>query len=748
MKLIDKIFLLGFLLGLQLSGFSQILSAFSEEDQLLIPSVKFTCTTLDEKEQELFHCDSTGHADVGTFVPSATRIVVDVEALGFIAIRDTIKRTVSKTYQLSSSEIEGLVITAQFQPGKASESVYKVRVIRAEKIKRMGAQNLGDVLSNELNVRISKDNILGSGMSLQGLSGQNVKILVDGVAVIGRLDGNIDLSQINMNNVERIEVVEGPMSVNYGSDALAGTVNIITKKNQANQLNFSSDSYYESIGHFNQSVRFGFQKSKNNWAISLGRNFFDGWRTGESPFSYVRKAIADSARFMDWKSKAQVFGQFFWGHDFEKLKLSYSGDVFNEDVIDRGLPRLPYFETAFDNRYRTVRINHALRLIGQLGAKHHLKAQAASNFFRRQKNTWFNDLTRLDKTLSMNDGDQDTSKFRSLSSRASISSKNKRGKLNYEIGYDAKLERATGLRIEEGRKDLLDGAAFVSLELKATKRLVFRPGLRYGYNSIFKAPFIPSINFKYAQKSITLRGSYARGFRAPSLKELYFLFQDTNHDIVGNEFLNAELSDNLNFNFAFVPSSKGKLHFELGTYLNKVQNLITLAQVSGNSYSYVNLGNYQAHGLQFKTEFRSGLFATSIGAGVTGRSTQNSNHVELPHFFYALDISGNLKYTFMKMGLTASLFYRYVGKTPFWALNDQSEVETRFVRSYQLIDVSFGRDFWSHRLNLGIGAKNILNVTSINVGSSSGAHQGQGNIQIGTGRSYFVKLGLNFKSKR
>ena len=68
-------------------------------------------------------------------------------------------------------------------------------------------------------------------MSVQGLSGENVKILIDGVPVVGRLNGNVDLSQINLTNIERVEIVEGPLSVNYGTNALAGTINLITKKN-------------------------------------------------------------------------------------------------------------------------------------------------------------------------------------------------------------------------------------------------------------------------------------------------------------------------------------------------------------------------------------------------------------------------------------------------------------------------------------------------------------------------------------
>ena len=130
--------------------------------------------------------------------------------------------------------LETFVITAQYEETSKEKAVNKIKVINREKIDALAAVNLGDVLKNELNIRLSQDNVLGTFMSLQGISGQNVKILVDGIPVIGRLNGSIDVSQINLNDIERIEIVEGPLSVNYGTDALAGTINLITKKKSNN----------------------------------------------------------------------------------------------------------------------------------------------------------------------------------------------------------------------------------------------------------------------------------------------------------------------------------------------------------------------------------------------------------------------------------------------------------------------------------------------------------------------------------
>ena len=96
-------------------------------------------------------------------------------------------------------ELETFVITAQYEKIDQEKSINKIKVIDREKIESLGAVNLKDVLAFENNIRLSQDNILGSSMSLQGVSGQNIKILIDGIPVIGRLNGNVDISQINLN---------------------------------------------------------------------------------------------------------------------------------------------------------------------------------------------------------------------------------------------------------------------------------------------------------------------------------------------------------------------------------------------------------------------------------------------------------------------------------------------------------------------------------------------------------------------
>ena len=109
-------------------------------------------------------------------------------------------------------ELKEVVITGQFTETSSEDAVHKIRVIGYKKLTSGIYNDLGNILEKELNIKLSQDNVLGSSISLQGISGQNDKILIDEIPVIGRMNGNIDLSQINLNNVEQIEIIEGPLS--------------------------------------------------------------------------------------------------------------------------------------------------------------------------------------------------------------------------------------------------------------------------------------------------------------------------------------------------------------------------------------------------------------------------------------------------------------------------------------------------------------------------------------------------------
>src|SRR5699024_8277242 len=114
----------------------------------------------------------------------------------------------------------------------------------------------------------------------------------------------------------------------------------------------------------------------------------------------------------------------------------------------------------------------------------------------------------------------------------------------------------------------------------------------------YDAPIIPSINLKYgifsnSRNDLTLRASYARGFRSPSIKELYYTFVDANHNIVGNSDLEAETSNNYNLSLHYnVLFNKVEWMNKLVLFYNDIHNRITLAQANIKEYSYFNLNRF------------------------------------------------------------------------------------------------------------------------------------------------------------
>jgi len=642
-----------------------------------------------------------------------------------------------------------VVITAQYQEGTIENAVHKIRVIDRATIDKMGAQNLRDVLSNALNVRLSQDNVLGSSMSLQGISGQNVKILIDGVAVTGRINGNIDISQINMNNVERIEIVEGPLSVSYGTDALAGTINIITKKFQKLSSSASVTGYYESVGQYNYSGRLAHSTKNYTFSLLGGRNYFDGWQYEDSPFKMEQEKVADSTRVMDWKPKEQFFGTAFIGRQFKRTKLGFTSDYFYEQIMNRGLPRAPYFETAFDDYYTTNRFNHSLTLVGKIFKNTNTNLIFANNYYRRVKNKYINDLTTLTQNLTANSSDQDTSTFNNITARGTFSSSRSDSKLNGEIGYDLQHETGTGLRIKDNRQQIGDYSLFASAEYKPFDKTVIRPGVRLSYNTAYQAPVIPSINIKQEiGKGNLIRFSYARGFRSPSLKDLYFYFVDVNHNIKGNEDLKAEYSHNfsLSYSRSFTVKNVG-LKVENLNFYNTIENLITLAQATATEYTYFNLSKFKTLGTQLQFEARWKGLTTTLGGSYVGRYNELSETMEVNEFYFSPEGRCNLQYSFKK-NLTISVFYKYTGKTPNIGIDENSQMYLSSIDDYHMLDMSISKTFWQKRLNVTLGAKNLFNVRDI-VGTSSGsAHSvSSSSIPMAMGRTYFIKTDINLVSK-
>ena len=636
--------------------------------------------------------------------------------------------------------VDEVFVTGQIKPTKISDVIQKSIIISKKDIEMQAANNLKDLLEKQLNMSVTVDNILGSSVSIQGISGQNVKILIDGVPVIGRLNGNIDLTQINLNNIERVEIIEGPLSVDYGTDALAGTINLITDKQLNDGFSSTYNLYYETVGQYNFDFILNFKRKGHAINFDFGRKYFDGWSKNDDFNLFPVSQLADTNRVKSWNPKEQYFGKVQYSYKTDNSLLRVFYDSFDEKISNFGFPRLPYYENAFDDYYFTKRNNVAIDYKYIFNDNKNLHLISSYSNFNRRKNTYFKDLTTLEEVLTNNNSDQDTSLFNLIMNKLVFSSF-KSNNFNYQIGIDSKFENGEGIRITNN-KQLSDQAIYFSSKWKPWNNLSLKPALRFSYNSMFNVPIIPSINTMLLYNDFNIRLAYAKGFRSPSIKELYFEFVDVNHNILGNENLVPENSDNFQFNLDYSKRfSNYKIETGIKLFHNDIRNLITLAQSPNSSeYSYFNLGRYKTRGFSSNLSLFTQALVLNFSYGVTGRYNDLSEEFNIVDFSFSNSVKSNINYKLKKYYTTVSLYYNFTGKLPVFYKDEDQIIEAE-KESYQLIDLVLNKAFNNYNMNFSFGIKNLLDVQDITNYATNEVHSSSNSYQsVAYGRTFFTSI--------
>ena len=681
-------------------------------------------------------------------------VKLQVTYIGYKNLADTIAPGENKTLFMEPTvyNMDEVVVTGQFAPETVDKSIYRIKVLGSLDINQKAAINLHDVLQSELNIRTTNDNVLGSNIIMQGLQGENVKFLIDGVPVIGRQNGNIDLNQMTLQNVDHVEIIQGPMSVVYGSNALAGVINIITKDYVNQNYVVNADAYYESVGVYNFSVIGSYTVKKSNFTLSAGRNFFDGYDTEDY----------DVIRQLKWKPKLQYNAEAGYIYKTAKSKIRLSAAYFYEKIQDKGDPHDFYIDTLIiaksnDIYYYTKRLTFRGEGTWKLSDNMNLNVLSAYSIYNRKRNTYLKDMSTLDQVLDQDVTKQDTTDFNNFLLRADIARWTKNEIFKYQLGIDFNVETGYGKKIKDNRQQIGDYAAFLSLNYTPVSVLSIQPGIRYIYNTEYKAPLVYSVNAKWdATDMLSFRVSLAKGFRAPSLKELYLDFVDVNHNILGNDNLKAETS--LNINFSSIYSSKRAAQYnwglELNLFYNDIFNKIELAVINPleNYYTYLNVNEYITQGYEFS--FNNRIYPwlqLKLGVATTGRKLIDTSAYYQPGFIYSTDFTAQGTFYWKKPDLNFAVFYKYNGAYPETYVSGPDEVPEQVVMSaYNSLDVNVSRWFWKRRVNVQVGGKNLFNNTNIaSTGNASGGGvhsggNGDGTVAVNWGRTFFVHLVFNF----
>ena len=467
-----------------------------------------------------------------------------------------------------------------------------------------------------------------------------------------------------------------------------------------------------------------------------GRNFFGGY------------SLVDSSRSQEWKPKEQYNAGASYSFRKEKTSLKYKFEYFRENLLDRSDLFPPYYEKGTDTWFTTTRVNNSLHFDQNLKAGNNIHVLAAYSYYDRRKTKYLKDLTTLDTVLIPNPAEHDTSTFHAITARGGFNHALEEGKLDYQLGFDTNTEYGAGKRMQNGEEMIGDYAVFGSLQWHITKQLTFQPGLRYGYNTKYESPLTPSLNIKYELNKTIFRASYARGFRAPSLKELYLQFYDSNHQIEGNEDLVAETSHNINLTISNNTSiSSVPLKTKANAFYNIIEDRISLIQVDPDNplhYKNANIDHYESVGGDVSLgSYPLKFLSVDVGISYIGRK---DSYYESDEFIFSTSILANVSLKFLKSKATANLFYKYSGEYPVYTYVADDEIALYYMDPFHTLDLNLSIKLFGQQVRLNTGIKNILNNTQLQ-GTSGGSGHGGGDgasSLVGWGRTFFLGINYNF----
>ena len=654
-------------------------------------------------------------------------VLIKATHIGFIDYLDT----VSNTYSVDTLKIEleefsvplnEVVITAQIEALSQRDAVNNIISISKNEIEELNSLNLSELLNQQALFDIQFDPALGSSIEMQGMSGNNINILVDGIPIIGRKGGQIDISQLNLSNIEKIEIVRGPSSVSYGTNSTGGVINLITKRRiDKNQIIFSN--YFENIGLKQYNIDINKKIKTQQFNVNIGLFDFAGLNN-------------DTLRSNDWKPKRQAFGQIMWVSKIRKNNLRFRSYYFDEKLVELGNENFPPFDgTALDNHYLTIRNTNDLSIDRKT-------ENYSINTFVSQSATKFK---RVQYLVDINSNEEENTNNLDFNSEDLFSAwylRSEYNRLNWDkvslqAGIESRSDLVSGSRIKSDKAITYEFSFFSKTELKLNQNIKSQLGIRVPYHSIYPAPISPSFEMLYSRSSkLQYRASYARGFRAPTIKELFLEFVDFNHNIVGNSELEAEYSHAFNSSIVYTPYQKDTKYIQIDIQgsLQYLNNKIDLAQIENTTgYTYFNISNAKYYGLNTTIDSKVSK-SSKIRLGWNVYKTELNESLDPTRF---QNISFLYKYFNSQHKFGANINLKYTPEITSQRYQDNELVSVK-QEPFESINLNFNKTFIKLNSTLSLGIKNLTNLKNIN-SLGGGIHSSSESI-LSWGRTFFINL--------
>lgn len=697
----------------------------------------------------------------------------------FVSLSSLISNAQSDSLRLSKSEVlDEMIIYSQGNLQSIVNSVNNVKVINTDDIKNLGGVHLGDVLNQYINISVSPSSSSGkSKVSMFGLNASYFKILIDNIPAISEegFGNNIDLSQISVNDIERIEIIEGSMGVTHGANAVSGILNIITKKNIQNKWEISAEIQEETIGkeykffsegrHIqNVAIK---HKINENWFVGISaiRNDFQGF---QGNLKGENHEINDNKRGYKWLPKDQLQANAIIHFNKDNYNIFYRFEFLDEKVkfygssVDSGFnENVGAYKYGNDERYFTNRYAQHLNATGNFNSGLRYNISVSNQVQKREIETFRNNLTHKLELNNIKIKDQAMDVWYVIGTFSNLFESKI---INPNVGFEWTNNKGFSVVEEEGSaekdvtKNINNLDFYVSSDVKFNSKFILKPGFRYSFQSLFKNQNAYSLGLFYKiSEELESRSSFGKSYRTPEFNELYSKMIFDGHYFVGNENLIPEQSTSLETSLKQTTSfsnSDTSLSNQIQLGYIQVQDRITSALVGFEGatpkYEYINISKYENFNITTFNNLKWNNFNINLGGSLTW-GAQKINNLELStpeKFLFTYSIQANLSYLWKKPSLTVSAYYKYISETPQWIAGTSAYVLST-IEPYNWLDISVRKSFISNQLEASFGARNLFNVGNLNqtrVNEGAG-HTVDSQVLMAYGTSYFVKLVYNLKLK-
>ena len=574
--------------------------------------------------------------------------------------------------------LDAMVVTASRRLQPLKDVPVATELIGAAELRQTGASDLASVLVERTGITLEGGHPVGAGVMLQGLGSERVLVLMDGQPMVGRLSGKMDLSRIPTSMIERVEVVKGAQSTLYGTDAMGGVINVITRAAAQGALRGAVDVTGGTAGRLDISANAIGGVGEFGFAADGGRRLIE----------LVPGLNSDAATYAERRDAALKTR---W-HAHPDLSFSASASMVDE----RQRWKSGVLYNFADN----------LQWSGRGGAEwqrgaHRLAPTIYATEFRHHSRR-----STLPQPVA---GSGDTEAQRLY--EAELMYTYDADDFVIDAGVEARREEIRSDRVQNESRALYAAEPFAQTTVSGDRWSVV-PGVRMSWSEQWGGHWTPRLAAMFRPTDrVALRASVGSGFRAPAFKELYMEFLNTGagagYRVRGNAELQPETSRSAN---AGIEWSGDRIYARTQLYYNRFTDFIETRELPDSAglrlFTYGNVDDGYTTGADVEAGATWRGFRVETGYGYLVARDRNSGTALLGRPTHSA--RGTVAYAAPR-GLRASLSTHYSGSAPVSRTNE--ELVTR--KGVAKLDARVGQQF-ARGIEITLGIDNVLDTQPAN----------------------------------